>query len=158
MQVRDAQRNWTAASTGKTKADYAALNDYINRLENLKNTYDTLTPSKVRETLSEITSEFKNSSEAIRAAGENTKTFSQKIGTWFSITRVMMAAVRSVRQMVKATIELDDAMTQLKIVTRTTEEAYNSYMESISKTATRVGSSITDLISSTTTLPTPRTH
>ena len=42
MQVRDAQRNWTAASTGKTKADYAALNDYINRLENLKNTYDTL--------------------------------------------------------------------------------------------------------------------
>ena len=158
MQVRDAQRNWTAASTGKTKADYAALNDYINRLENLKNTYDTLTPSKVRETLSEITSEFKNSSEAIRAAGENTKTFSQKIGTlaqkfgtWFSITRVMMAAVRSVRQMVKATIELDDAMTQLKIVTRTTEEAYNSYMESISKTATRVGSSITDLISSTTT-------
>lgn len=158
MQVRDAQKNWTAAENGKTRADYAALDDYVRRLKELRDTYKTLTPAQVRQSLSEITSEFKNSSEAIRAAGENTRTFGQRIGTlaqkfgtWFSITRVMMAGVRTIRQMVKATIELDDAMTQLRIVTRTTEEAYNSYMESISKTATRVGSSITDLISSTTT-------
>lgn len=158
MQVRDAQRNWTAAQTGKSSADYAALDDYVRRLKELKDTYRTLTPAQVRQSLSEITSEFKNSSEAIRAAGENTRTFGQRIGslaqkfgTWFSITRVMMAGVRAIRQMVSATIELDDAMTQLKIVTRTTEDAYNSYMESISKTATRVGSSITDLVSSTTT-------
>lgn len=158
MQVRDAQRNWTAASTGKTKADYAALDDYIHRLENLKNTYDTLTPSKVRETLSKITSEFKNSSEAIRAAGENTKTFSQRIGTlaqkfgtWFSITRVMMAGIRAIRQMIKATIELDDAMTQLKIVTRDTSQAYDEYMGKITQIATKIGSAVPDLIDSTTT-------
>ncbi len=158
MQVRDAQRNWTAAENGKASGDYAALGDYINRLEDLRRKYMSLTPAEIRHELSGITSEFKNSSEAIRAAGENTKTFGQRIGTlaqkfstWFSITRVIMAGVRSIRQMVRATIELDDAMTQLKIVTHTTEEAYDSYMDTISKTAMRIGSSITDLISSTTT-------
>jgi len=158
--AKDNQKNWTAAQTGKKSAEYENIVGQIRALEELR---ANLNNSKVsvkefRETYSNATSEIKNSSEAIRAAGENTRTFGQRVGTlaekfgtWFSITRVIMSAVRAIRQMVSATIELDDAMTQLRIVTRTTEEAYNSYMESISKTATRVGSSITDLISSTTT-------
>lgn len=58
MQVRDAQKNWTAAENGKTRADYAALDDYVRRLKELRDTYKTLTPAQVRQSLSEITSEF----------------------------------------------------------------------------------------------------
>ena len=42
-------------------------------------------------------------------------------------------------------------MTQLKIVTRDTEIAYEKYLDTISKTATKIGSTIPDLIDSTTT-------
>lgn len=62
-----------------------------------------------------------------------------------------MIGVRSIRRMVTATIELDDAMTQLKIVTRDTEATYERYLDTVSKTATKVGSSISDLIDSATT-------
>lgn len=62
-----------------------------------------------------------------------------------------MYGIRSIRNMVTATIELDDAMTQLKIVTQDTDAAYEKYLDTVSKTATKIGSSISDLIDSTTT-------
>ena len=42
-------------------------------------------------------------------------------------------------------------MTQLKIVTQDTDAAYEKYLDTVSKTATKIGSSISDLIDSTTT-------
>lgn len=158
LRVKKAQDDWTAAKNGRSSRSYKELDGYISELKDLQAQYDSLSPEEARKRLAEINSEFKSSSETIKSVGEDTKTLGERMGglaqkfsAWLSISQVIMLGVRSVRQMISATIELNDAMTQLQIVTRSTDAAYSSYMDSISKTATRVGSSITDLISSTTT-------
>lgn len=159
-QMEKAERDWTAAQSGSTKGNYAGIQSDIASLKEYKRQLENneITVEEFRKKLGELQTSFSANSNAIKSAGENMKTLSARLGSlaqkfsaWLSVSQVIMLAIRSIRRMVKATIELDDAMTQLRIVTRTTEEAYNSYMESVSKAATRVGSSITDLISSTTT-------
>ena len=80
IRVQAAQQNWTAAQHGNASVDYAQLDGYIQRLQNLRATLDTVTPEKAKATLADIIREFKNSSEAIRAAGENTRTFTERLG------------------------------------------------------------------------------
>lgn len=158
IRVQAAQKNWTAAQYGSANVDYARLDEYIQRLQDLRATLDTMTPEKAKATLADINREFKNSSEAIRAAGENTKTFTErlgglasKFGIWLSASRIVMTAVRLTKQLVRASAELDDAMTQLQIVTRASNEELEAYSKTAAETARKIGSSISDLVDSTTT-------
>lgn len=155
MQVQDAQKNWTAAANGKTRSDYAALNGYVRDLEDLRNTYNKFTQAQAKQSLSRIASDFKNTSEAIRAAGENTKTLGQRMGglaqkfsAWLSVSQVVMFGVRAIRQMVTATIELDSAMTQLKIVTGSSDSEMTNFLTNATGLAKELGRSITDVLSS----------
>lgn len=130
----------------------------MSQLETLRSEVETLPADEVQRRLSQINRGFKEASETIRAAGENTKTFTErfaglagKFSTWFSVTRVVMTAIRTIRQMVSASIELDDALTQLQIVTRMSEAELQKYADTAAATATKIGSTIPDFISSTTT-------
>ena len=73
-----------------------------------------------------------------------------RILSMVSLTAVLTASVRQLRQMVKTTIELDSAMTQLRIVTNNSEAEYAAYGTQMSRTAQEIGASITDLVDSTT--------
>ena len=66
------------------------------------------------------------------------------------ITRAIMSAIRSMRQMISATIELDDALTQMRIVTRGSESDMESFAVSVAQTAKSIGSDMTGLIESAT--------
>lgn len=159
-QMEKAERDWTAAQIGSSKQNYAGIQSDIARLRELNQQFESgkITIADYRKELSTLQTSFSANSNAIKAAGENVKTLSARIGTlaqkfsaWFSITHVIMLGVRSVRRMVTATIELDDAMTQLKIVTRDTSQAYDEYLGKITETATKIGATVPDLIDSTTT-------
>lgn len=166
-QVEKAERNWTAAEQGRSSANYSKIQDiakdlraYKNSVENLS-IYDSKFDAKIKRITEDVKNSsiaFKENSNAIQANGEATKTLSERIGSlagkfgqWFSITRVIMAVYRAMRQMVSASIELDDAMTQLKIVTKDTDATYKKFGDNIAKTAKKIGASITDLLDSTTT-------
>lgn len=73
----------------------------------------------------------------------------KEIGTYlagsFSITRVFTEIRRGI-QYVK---EIDSALTELKKVTDETEETYDRFLNTASKTASKVGSTIKDVVSST---------
>lgn len=73
-----------------------------------------------------------------------------RILSMVSLTAVLTASVRQLRQMVQTTIELDSAMTQLRIVTNNSEAEYAAYGTQMSRTAQEIGASITDLVDSTT--------
>lgn len=159
-QMQKAERDWTAAGNGKSQESYKWIQSNIGLLKSYQSQVEngTMSVEEFASKVDEMRISFNNSSAVIKENAENTKSWSdrlvglsQKFSAWLGVSQIIMLAVRSVKQMVSATIELDDAMTQLEIVTRTTETAYSRYMETISKTATRIGSSITDLISSTTT-------
>ena len=166
-QVEKAERNWTASQKGSTSTNYAkiqkmaeALRQYRIELENVSEDNPAFAEQirKIDDGVKQLGIDFKDNSNIIQDSGKATKTFSerlgslaQKFGYWFSITRVMMAAYRAIRQMISASIELDGAMTQLQIVTKDTDETYEKFGDNIAKTAKKIGASITDLLDSTTT-------
>ena len=68
-----------------------------------------------------------------------------------SLSSLVMAAVRELKQMVTTAIDIDSAMTQLKIVTDNSEAEYKAYGDTVAKTAQQIGASMKDIIDSTTT-------
>ena len=62
----------------------------------------------------------------------------------------MQQVIRRIREMINITIELNDAMTQLKIVTQATDAEYERYARNIARTATEIGIATKDLIDAST--------
>ena len=102
--------------------------------------------------------QLKTTEQILRANGDATKSLSerfgglaQKFGAWLSITQVIMLAVRAVRQMVKASVELDSAMTQMQIITKASASEMEAFGDAAAKVAKRTASTITDVVDSATT-------
>lgn len=159
-QMQNVERSWTAARNGKSSGNYSEIRENIEQLKSYQRQLEgsKITVEEFRERLSELQRSFNANSNAIKENGENTKNWgdrlgglAQKFSTWLGVSQIIMLGVRSIRKMITATIELDDAMTQLKIVTRDTANVYEDYLGNITKTASNIGSSVSDLVDSTTT-------
>lgn len=95
-------------------------------------------------------------SATVEGAGKNMKTFLGRVGdnfkkftSWFLIGGATATAVRSLRDMVTAVKAIDTSMTSLRKVTDETDATYNSFLSSASQRATQLGTTITDLVDST---------
>lgn len=156
-------RNFSAAQSSSNKGvrdAYNSLSGYISLYKKLQE--DIQKTGYVTEKYSDKLQELKRNTAAavtaIKESGNATKSFGDKLSesikkfaSWFSMTQVVSKSVQYVRSMVTNTIELDKSMTQLKIVTNETADAYANYSNEIAKTAQEIGASITDLVDATTT-------
>ena len=165
-QAEKAEQNWTAAQHGNTATNYSNIQGIVVALRSVRDELISaskdsdgfaVTISKIDSLVRRLSLDFKENASVIHSNGVATKTFSERIGSlsqkfgyWFSITRVIMAVYRALRQMVTASIEVDDAMTQLRIVTKNTDETYEHFGDTVAKTAKKIGASITDLLDSAT--------
>lgn len=157
-QVTTSQNNWTAAKSGQTSGEYAALSEYANQLRTLQTelTNGSMSVTEFNSRLAEIRSGVTAASGAIKAAGENTQTFAYrmktlfgKIGTWFNITQIIMAAYRALREMVTAVTDLDTAMTELKKVTDETDAVYDRFLTNATTRAKKLGATLSDVVTAT---------
>lgn len=157
-QLRDAEEKWTAARNGKSSTAYTGIQSERQALEKLLIAYQAgdITLDKFKSSLLELNAAFKSNADTIRQNGENTKTWAERIGalsakfgTWFSLTNIIMAAYRAVRQMVTSVIELDTAMTELKKVTNETDAIYERFLVNATKRAKELGASLSDTVSAT---------
>lgn len=155
--MQNAENSWTKAKTGSSRESYAAIQTYIRNLEELRQKLASgqITNEEFERSLSNIRTGFEQSATAIRAVGENTKTtisrigsLSEKFATWFSITRVIMYAVRTIKDMVRASIELDSAFAQLKIVTGATDAEMSKFVDTTIQLAKSLGQSVSDVAKS----------
>lgn len=160
---REALEKYTAAkySSNKSSQDaYNTIQTEINNLENLKTAREnnTISDQDYAKSVRESTANIEKSTDAIKQNGDAHQTLAQRIGnatakfgSWLSITQVIMSVIRSLKQMVKAAIEVDDAMTQMQIVTRATDTEMGQFAATAADAAQKVGSSITDFVDSATT-------
>ena len=157
-QISQNQSKWTAAKEGQTKEQYNKLEEYANRLAELKAKLDagTISQAEFKKQFTEISDGVLNVNNAIKSANENTLSWSDRIkgliakfSTWFSITRVVMAAYRSIKKMVTNVIELDTAMTELKKVTNETDIAYEKFLVRATSRAKELGAALTDTVKAT---------
>ena len=156
-QVTANTQKWTAARSGKSSDNYSALKGQITALETLKSGLmnGTISAEQFENSFRSIKSTVTESSAAIRAAGENTQTLGDRFGglatkfaSWLSITQVIMTAVRTAKQMVSAAVEVESAMTQIKIVTGASDSQMEAFLTKSIALAKELGQSVTDVASS----------
>lgn len=116
----------------------------------LKNNTDASALNEVSVKFREIKSEARASGVAVSQFGLNFKqaiTYALGIG---SLTQVISKCIQVTKEMVETTIELDDAMAQLRIVTNATEKEYSQFKDKIFSISKDISASATDLIDSST--------
>ncbi len=158
--IAAAQRNWTAAASGTTSDAYSSLQGYADKVRQANRELSTgaIDAKKYREKIAGLSNDFDKTSRTIAGAGENMRSFGDRIGDitskfgmWLSTSRIIMTIVRYLKQMITTTIELDDAMTQLRIVTGETDSTYEKFGNTVAESAKKLGVSMKDLIDATTT-------
>ena len=159
-QIEQAETNWTAAKNGKSRGEYSSLSVYASDLRKYITQLEsgTISAEDFVEEINRIGISFqgtesiiKANGEAVKSFGERVKTLGEKFSTWFSVSRVIMSAYSNLKKMVSASIELDNAMNQLQIVTKESNQTMSGFGTTAAESAKRIGSSITDFVSSATT-------
>jgi len=152
--------NWTMAATGKSAESYRQIQGYANALGNLISQFKngSMTSAEFSSKLATIDAGLKQGTATIQAAGENAASLSlklnniaQRFGAWFGATRIIMKVITSLKQMISTSIELDDAFTQLQIVTKDTEASYERFGSTVARIAKETAVSMKDITDAATT-------
>lgn len=158
-----ALRNWSAAEHShntESREAYAALKREVDQLKAAASgaNKDAESLRNLKSATSSVNSTLKETEATLVRNGNATEKFSAKIGnlvqkfsSWFTITQVIMYTIRSIKKMVSASVELNSALTQMQIVTKASDSEMRAFSDSAAKAAKRVGSDITDFVSSATT-------
>lgn len=158
-----ALRNWSAAEHShntESREAYAALKREVDQLKAAASgaNKDAESLRNLKGATSSVNSTLKETEATLVRNGNATEKFSAKIGnlvqkfsSWFTITQVIMYTIRSIKKMVSASVELNSALTQMQIVTKASDSEMRAFSDSAAKAAKRVGSDITDFVSSATT-------
>lgn len=156
-------RQWTAAENSKNASSreaYANLQSAVAQAQIARASYDGTAESvrNLENANANLSTTMKESERVIRGNGDATKSFmdrmgglAQKFGAWLSITRIIMMVIRTIRQMIRASIELDTAFTQMQVVTKASSAEMEKFGEAAARTAQRTASAITDIVNSATT-------
>lgn len=154
-QMQKAEQDWTAAQSGRSseyynniRQDTAYLQEYLGQLER-----GEISVEEFQRKLAGLRTSFTKSSNAIKNAGENTKTLSERVGglaakftSWLTVSQIVMKLYSSLKKMVTAVIDIDTAMTELKKVTDETSAVYAKYLDDASVRAKKLGATIADTV------------
>ena len=170
VQGESCLRKWSAAeksSHQSSQVAYQSIKVSIEAMKSAQQVLDGLSKSdagytdavqNLKAKVEEFRLVLKEAEQTIKANGDATRTLSDRSGelakkfaSWTTISQTVMLAVRSIKKMVSAAIELDDAMTQMQIVTEATTAEMDEFADSAAEAAQRVASSISDFVDSATT-------
>lgn len=161
LQIDNAIRNWTAAEKSKNAETRQSYTDLKAVSEALKSTYQEYLKSDMGAgAVNNLTQSTKNAQVSLKetelqlkSTGDATKSFTDRVGglaekfsTWFSVSRVVMAIYRALKQMVQAVVEVDTAMTELRKVTDATEATYDTFLNNAAKRAKELGATVSDIV------------
>lgn len=140
------KNNTRIVSTGYGDALSRLLSQLNSGVDANGNALDATGLKKIKAEILDIEAGFK-------AAGLQGKTFwsvlksgYEKFGGWALITKSMMAAANSVRQMIDNVTQLDAAMTELRKVTDESDATYEKFFADATVRARNLGATVTDTI------------
>lgn len=152
-------------NANKNKLSSSQIDDLNYKYRVLNETLDEINAKQTDKALAQVNAAAaKEQAQAIKeqaqaqreaAAAEKERSgglsdLENRILSMVSLTAILTASIRQMKQMVTTTIELDSAMTQLRIVTNNSEAEYAAYGAQVAKTAQEIGASMTDIVDSTT--------
>jgi len=142
---------------GKGAADpstVAQVNNLIAALERLAGDLKGMPADEARAKLAHLRSEVTNISGNVNNAGSSLAAFfgnlkaglTQYVAMTFSTFRIIQSTIAQMKEMVSTAIELNDAYTQLQIVTSADNETMSRFGSTMAQTAKDMSASITDLV------------
>lgn len=159
--LEDSLSKWTRAknSINSESSDaYAEMESAVENLKAARNAYDGSASgvSNLENAVRSASATYSKSSQIIKANGDATATWGEKVGSlakkfgnWFSASQMVLKAVETVKKMVSAVIELDTAMTELKKVTDGTDATYAAFLDRAVGRTQQLGASLSDTVSAT---------
>ena len=150
------QQKFSNEKFGNHAKEYEELCNLAERLrqkiEEVKNAEggDSSGLTKIRQELDQIIAKREELRRGFTGTQDGLSMIGSRLVYILSLSNLIMQAVRQIKKMVTTTIELDTAMTQLRVVSNATESDYTAYGQAVTKTAKEISASITDLIDSTT--------
>lgn len=150
-------KKWGAAENGNSKDAYNIYKQQSEALEQLIQDAEkgSVAVDDFKQRLSDIKKVGKESADTIKANGEDMTSFStklsgmiQRFSFYFSMTRMVMMTIQKLKEMVKASMEIETAMARIQIVTGATDTQMTSFFESASNQAKELGKNITDVAKS----------
>lgn len=157
-EIKERLAGWTAAKNGKSKDSYNSLSNYDAALDALISDLKTgkLTNEQFASSFANISAGATKASSDIKVAGENTKSFGDKIksavekfGVALTAAQAFQLAVKTVKKMVDEVVEIDTAMTELKKVTDETNATYDRFLTNAASRAKEVGATLSDVVTAT---------
>lgn len=152
-QLQQKIRLLSAQVVGYMSQNTKAVGQFKSQFDALRNSINNITDANG---LAKAQNEFKLLQQNINNAGQAGMTFGERMSAaikkflmWTGMTNVVMYFVRSIKQMITHTKELDSAMTFLKRVTNETDLTYRDMFDNAIKKAKELNSSVKDLINST---------
>ena len=147
--------DWSAAAKGSTRSSYNSLSAYRDELEDLVDELQKgiITKEKFDQEFTRISSGVGSVRKEIRAAGEATKSFHDKMGgligkftSWLSVAEVVTTIWQTMQKMAECVVEVDTAMTELKKVTDAADATYDRFLTNATIRARELGSTVSDVI------------
>lgn len=140
---------WTkAASDPKTREAYERLAELATEIQQAIDGINNKSFAEFRVEVQEAERTIISAGNATQAWTDRIGKLAEKFSTWFSLTRIIMAAYRSIGKMVTNVIELDSAMTQLQIVTGASDAKMTVFLKNATGLANELGQSISDILKS----------
>lgn len=155
--VQQKLKDWTAAKEGKSSGSYQALRDADEAYKKLGDDLESgaMKANEFNNSFSNVSSTVKQASGEIRSAGENTLSFGDKLtnvtkfaAQFVSATRIIYAAIRTFKDMARASIEIESAMNRIQIVTGATNSQMENFFAEATSRAKELGTSITEIAGS----------
>lgn len=155
-QCESALNKFTAAKNSSKSSDaYKTIKEQAAELKSTFDSYNNGATSidTLKQKIASVNTALASSTETIKANGDATRTLLERMGglaskfsSWLTVSQAIMYAIRAVRNMVTASIELDTAMTELKKVTDESDATYNRFLEYASTRAAKLGASLSDIV------------
>lgn len=138
---------------GLFEKDSAAAKRFGNEIKKIEENINACGNSagikNVNKQIDILGTQLKNSNLQTKTFGTRLKEQWSKYSAYFGVATVFMRVTQGIRDMFQQVVKIDTAMTELKKVTDETDASYNQFLTNAADRATRIGTTIDGLVSST---------
>ena len=153
---------YSAAKSGKAAEPYLNLETSHQALQQLMNDLNQggISVEDFKNRFASIQADVTNADHAIKTMGEDTMTLGERLSTMgqnfgraftdrlammFSAQRVISKGIETAKQMISTSIEIESAMSQIQVVTGSTDIEMERFFTSSTELAKELGQSIADV-------------
>lgn len=155
-----AEKKYGKNKGAKSSGEIDKLREYKKQLEDLSNKLETgtLSQKKYNEEIKKLqlnvgasTALLEQYKSPIEALGSSISQVTKEFIGFYSTRQLVSKGASIIKDMIDQSVELETAFADTRIVTHASAEELENYANTVMDTATKIGTSVNDLVSATTT-------